>query len=104
MYYESIGELSRRIHEQTVSPVDVVEACLKRIEMLNPTLNAFITVVAADARDQAKAAEADIKAGRWRGPLHGLPVAVKDFFDTAGVPTTAGSEQFKDRVPGTDAE
>ena len=104
MYYESIGELSRRIHEQTVSPVEVVEICLKRIERLNPTLNAFITVMADDAREQAKAAEAEIKAGKWRGPLHGLPVAVKDFFDTAGVTTTAGSEQFKDRVPDTDAD
>lgn len=104
MYYESIGALSRRIHEQTVSPVEVVEACLKRIERLNPTLNAFITVVADDAREQANAAEAEIKAGKWRGPLHGLPVAVKDFFDTAGLTTTAGAEQFKDRVPDTDAE
>jgi aspartyl-tRNA(Asn)/glutamyl-tRNA(Gln) amidotransferase subunit A len=60
--------------------------------------------MADDARDQAKAAEAEIKAGKWRGPLHGLPVAVKDFFDTAGVTTTAGAEQFKDHVPDTDAE
>ena len=104
MYYESIGQLSRRIREQTVSPVDVLEACLKRIERLNPTLNAFITVMADDAREQAKAAEAEIKAGNWRGPLHGLPVAMKDFFDTAGVTTTAGAEQFKDRVPDTDAD
>jgi aspartyl-tRNA(Asn)/glutamyl-tRNA(Gln) amidotransferase subunit A len=104
MYYDSIGELSKRIHEQTVSPVEVVEACLARIETLNPTLNAFITVIADDARNQAKAAEAEIKAGKWRGPLHGLPVAVKDFYDAAGVTTTAGSEQFKDRVPDTDAE
>ncbi len=104
MYYESIAALSRRIHEQIVSPVEVVEACLKRIERLNPTLNAFITVVADDAREQVKAAEAEIKAGKWRGPLHGLPVAVKDFFDTAGLTTTAGAEQFKDRVPDTDAE
>ena len=104
MYYERIGELSRRIHEQTVSPVEVVDACLKRIETLNPTLNAFITVMADDAREQAKAAEVEITAGKWRGPLHGLPVAVKDFFDTAGVRTTAGAEQFKDRVPDTDAD
>lgn len=104
MHYDSISELSKRIREQTVSPVDVVEACLKRIETLNPALNAFITVMADDSREQAKAAEAEIKAGRWRGPLHGVPVAVKDFYDTAGVTTTAGSEQFKDRVPDTDAE
>jgi aspartyl-tRNA(Asn)/glutamyl-tRNA(Gln) amidotransferase subunit A len=104
LYYESIHELSKRIHEQVVSPVDVVEACLKRIETLNPILNAFITLMTDDARAEARAAEAEIKAGKWRGPLHGLPVAVKDFFDTAGVTTTAGSEQFKDRVPDTDAE
>jgi aspartyl-tRNA(Asn)/glutamyl-tRNA(Gln) amidotransferase subunit A len=104
MYYESIGELCKRIREQTVSPVDVVDACLKRIERLNPTLNAFITVIADAARDQARAAASEIKAGRWRGPLHGLPVGVKDFYDTAGVPTTAGFEEFKNRVPDTDAD
>jgi aspartyl-tRNA(Asn)/glutamyl-tRNA(Gln) amidotransferase subunit A len=104
MYYDSIAELSRRIRERTVSPVDVVETCLTRIETLNPTLNAFITVMADDARGEARAAEAEIKDGKWRGPLHGLPVAAKDFFDTAGVRTTAGSEHFKDRVPDTDAD
>ena len=104
MHYDSIGAVSRRIKERTLSPVDVVDACLKRIATLNPVLNAFITVIADDAREQAKEAEADIRTGGWRGPLHGLPVAVKDFYDTAGVTTTAGFEQFKDRVPDTDAE
>ena len=104
MHYDSIGALSKRIQNQTLSPVDVVDACLKRIAALNPVLNAFITVMADDARDQAKEAESEIKSGGWRGPLHGVPVAVKDFYDTAGVKTTAGSEQFKDRVPDTDAE
>ena len=93
MYYDSIGELGNRIREKTVSPVEVVESCLKRIETLNPTLNAFITVMADDARDQARAAGKEIRAGKWRGPLHGLPIGVKDFFDTAGVATTAGVEQ-----------
>jgi aspartyl-tRNA(Asn)/glutamyl-tRNA(Gln) amidotransferase subunit A len=104
MHYDTIGALSRRIQQQTVSPVDVVDTCLKRIAALNPLLNAFITVMADDARDQAKDAEAEIRTGGWRGPLHGVPVAVKDFYDTAGVATTAGSEQFKDRVPDSDAE
>src|SRR5687768_11073074 len=104
MHYDSIGELSRRIHGRTVSPVELVDVCLRRIESLNPTLNAFITVMAEDARDQAKAAEGEINGGRWRGPLHGLPVAVKDFFDTAGVRTTAGYEPYRDRVPEADAE
>jgi aspartyl-tRNA(Asn)/glutamyl-tRNA(Gln) amidotransferase subunit A len=104
MHYDSIQSLGTRIRERTVSPVDVVDACLKRIATWNPVLNAFITVMADEARDQAREAEAEIRAGRWRGPLHGLPVAVKDFYDTAGVRTTAGSEQFEDRVPDTDAE
>ena len=104
VHYESIGALSTRIHQRTVSPVDVVDACLQRIAGLNPVLNAFITVMADDAGEQAREAEAEIAAGRWRGPLHGVPVAVKDFYDTAGVRTTAGFEQFKDRVPDTDAE
>ena len=101
MYYDSIAELSRRIHEQRASPVEVVAVCLKRIETLNPILNAFITVMADDARDHAKTAEAEIKAGKWRGPLHGLPVAVKDFYDTAGVTTTAGLSSSKTgcRIP-----
>lgn len=104
MHYDSISELSERIHARTVSPVDVVEACLTRIAALNPDLNAFITVMAEAARDCARAAAAEINAGKWRGPLHGIPVAVKDFYDTAGVRTTAGFEPFKDRVPETDAE
>lgn len=103
MYYDSIAALSRRIREQTVSPVDVVDACLNRIATLNHDLNAFITVMGDQARHLAKAAEADVKAGNWRGPLHGVPVAVKDFYDTAGVRTTAGSEALKARVPDTDA-
>jgi aspartyl-tRNA(Asn)/glutamyl-tRNA(Gln) amidotransferase subunit A len=104
MYYDNISELSSRIHARTVSPVEAVEACFKRINVLNPKLNAFITVLENEARDQAKLAEAEINAGKWRGLLHGIPVAVKDFYDMAGVKTTAGSEQFKDRVPDADAE
>lgn len=94
---------ARLIQAQEVSPVDVVAACLKRIEDLNPKLNAFITVLADQAREQARQAEAEIKAGKRRGPLHGIPVGIKDFYDTAGIKTTAGFEQFKDRVPSQDA-
>lgn len=104
MYYDSISNLSNRIREQKTSPVEAVEVCLNRIDTLNPKLNAFITVMRDGAREQAKVAEAEIKAGNWRGPLHGIPVSVKDFYDTAGVKTTAGFEQFKDRVPTSDAE
>jgi aspartyl-tRNA(Asn)/glutamyl-tRNA(Gln) amidotransferase subunit A len=103
-YYSSIHELSKRIREQRVSPVVIVNTCLKRIEALNPKLNAFITVLADQAVEQAKDIEAEIKAGNWRGPLHGIPVGVKDFFDTAGIRTTGAFEPLKNRVPTKDAE
>src|SRR5260370_42138462 len=88
---------------QEVSPVEVVIACLKRIEQLNPKLNAFITVLAEQALAQARVAEAEIKAAKWRGPLHGIPLGIKDLYDTAGIKTTAAFERFKDREPGKDA-
>jgi aspartyl-tRNA(Asn)/glutamyl-tRNA(Gln) amidotransferase subunit A len=99
----SIGELSNRIRTKELSPVELINGCLARIDELNPRLNAFITVLGEQARDQAKQAEAEIKAGEWRGPLHGVPVAIKDFYDTAGIKTTAAFEKFKDRVPKNDA-
>ncbi len=102
--YLSIGELSRLIKEKKVSPTQIVKGCLARIERLNPTLNAFITVTAEQALRQAAEAEAEIKSGNWKGHLHGIPVAVKDMFDTAGIKTTAAFEYFKDRVPKKDAE
>src|SRR5215208_3576731 len=101
--YTTLQHLAKLIQTQKVSPVEVVKACLKRIEDLNPKLNAFITILADQARDQAQEAEAQIKAGKWLGPLHGIPVGIKDFFDTAGIKTTAGFEHFKDRVPARDA-
>ena len=101
--YATLQDVARLIRTQKLSPVDVVEACLKRIEERNPKLNAFITILADQARKQAQAAEADIKAGKWRGPLHGIPIGIKDFYDTAGIKTTAAFEHFKDRVPAKDA-
>ena len=101
--YATITDLAKSIRRQAVSPVDVLEACLERIEDLNPTLNAFITVLADRAREQARIAEREIRAGKWRGSLHGIPVGVKDFYDTAGIKTTAAFEHFKDRIPAKDA-
>jgi aspartyl-tRNA(Asn)/glutamyl-tRNA(Gln) amidotransferase subunit A len=100
----SIADVSRRIRARDVSPVDLTEAYLSRIERLNRTLNAFVTVMADDARAAARRAEAEIAAGRWRGPLHGVPIGLKDIFDTAGVRTTQGSSFFRDNVPAEDAE
>ncbi len=104
LLFASIADLSEQIRRGQVSPVALTDHCLRRIEALNPRLNAFITVTAALAREQARQAESEIRAGRWRGPLHGLPVAIKDFYDTAGIRTTAAFEHFKNRVPSEDAE
>lgn len=95
--------LHEQIRTHKVSPVEVVSSCLKRIEQLNPRLNAFITVLGQQAMEEARSAEAEINAGKWRGPLHGVPVGIKDFYDTAGIKTTAAFEHFKDRIPGRDA-
>lgn len=104
MHYETICHLSAKICAEKVSPVEVVEACLARIAGAGSSLNAFITVLGDNAREQGKIAESEIRAGKWRGPLHGIPVAVKDFYDMEGVKTTAGFEQFKSRVATGDAE
>jgi aspartyl-tRNA(Asn)/glutamyl-tRNA(Gln) amidotransferase subunit A len=101
--YASIGQLGQAIRKGIVSPVQVVETCLARIDQLNPQLNAFITVLRDEALEQARIAEAEVRAGRWHGALHGIPVGIKDMFDTAGIRTTAAFEHFKDRVPTRDA-
>lgn len=100
----SITEASRLVRDKKISPVELTQGCLNRIERLNPKLNAFITVTAESALAQAREAEAEIQRGQWRGALHGIPIALKDLFDTAGVRTTAASGLFKDRVPVQDAE
>jgi aspartyl-tRNA(Asn)/glutamyl-tRNA(Gln) amidotransferase subunit A len=100
----TLREASDLIRAKKASPVDLTNACLARIERANPTLNCFITVTADSALEQAREAEAEIARGKWRGPLHGIPIALKDLFDTAGVKTTAGSGVFKDRIPAEDAE
>jgi aspartyl-tRNA(Asn)/glutamyl-tRNA(Gln) amidotransferase subunit A len=100
----TISELAQRLRRGEVSPVEITRECLDRIEKLNPALNAFITVMAESALADAQAAETEIARGQWRGPLHGIPVALKDLIDTAGVRTTAASALYKDRVPLEDAE
>ena len=95
--------LARRIRSKEVSPVAVVEAVLARIEALQPTVNAFITVTADEAREAARRAEAAVRAGERLGPLHGVPFSVKDLLFTKGVRTTMGSLIFADQVPGEDA-
>jgi aspartyl-tRNA(Asn)/glutamyl-tRNA(Gln) amidotransferase subunit A len=100
----SISEAAELLRQKKISPVDLATACLDRIERLNPVLNAFITITYEGAMAQARVAEDEIQRGQWRGPLHGIPVGLKDLIDTAGVRTTCGSALFADRVPTEDAE
>jgi aspartyl-tRNA(Asn)/glutamyl-tRNA(Gln) amidotransferase subunit A len=100
----SILEIGQRLRNRELSPVELAKDCLVRIEKLNPALNAFITVTADLALQQARQAESEILRGEHRGPLHGIPLGLKDIIDTAGIRTTAASALFKDRIPTQDAE
>jgi aspartyl-tRNA(Asn)/glutamyl-tRNA(Gln) amidotransferase subunit A len=99
-----LTDVSCKVRNRLLSPVELTQACLGRIERLNPILNAFITVSAGRALAEARAAEQEIAAGQWRGPLHGIPIALKDNIDTTGVRTTAATAVFENRVPTEDAE
>jgi len=100
----SIAEAADLIHRKKLSPVELTEACLQRIGSLDAHLRAFITVTRQEALATAQQAVSAIAGGNYRGPLHGIPLALKDLFDTAGVRTTAGSRITADRVPEEDAE
>src|SRR5712692_5655730 len=95
--------LAQRIRTKQLSPVAVVDAVLQRIDALQPSVNAFITVTADEARDAARRAEAAVMAGERLGPFHGVPFSVKDLLFTKGVRTTMGSRIFADQVPAEDA-
>src|SRR5438067_502793 len=86
----SAAELGRRIARGDLSPVEVIEDQLARIDRIDPQLNSYVMVLAERARAEARAAEAEIAASGGRGPLHGVPIALKDILDTAGLETTAG--------------
>lgn len=98
--YTSATELAARIRRGDVSPVTAVDACLERLEKRDDDLNAFITVLDEDARERAREAEKAVEAGEELGPLHGVPIAVKDLFDfKAGVRNTIGSKPFEEFIP-----
>ncbi|MCI0815723.1 MAG: Asp-tRNA(Asn)/Glu-tRNA(Gln) amidotransferase GatCAB subunit A, partial [Chloroflexi bacterium] len=99
----TVAALGQLIRDARVSPVEVAEAFLDRIEVLQPRLNAFITVMREQALAAARQAEAEIASGRYRGPLHGIPVGLKDLFWTRGVRTTSGSAVTAGFVPDEDA-
>jgi aspartyl-tRNA(Asn)/glutamyl-tRNA(Gln) amidotransferase subunit A len=99
----TLASVSRAIASGDVSPVEVTKACLDCIARLDRPLNAFVTVTAEAALADARRAEREIGAGRRRGPLHGVPLALKDIFATAGIRTTCGSRVLRDWVPAEDA-
>jgi len=100
----TIDAASRRIAAGELSPVELTRAYLERIERVDERLNSYITVTAEQALDQARRLERELAAGRSRGPLHGIPLGLKDNIDTAGILTTAASAVYADRVPTEDAE
>jgi aspartyl-tRNA(Asn)/glutamyl-tRNA(Gln) amidotransferase subunit A len=100
----TLAQASEQIRGRKISPVELTRACLDRIKRLNPRINAYITVMAEPALSQARELEAELHAAKWRGPLHGIPIGLKDLIDTAGVKTTCASALFADRVPAADAD
>jgi amidase/aspartyl-tRNA(Asn)/glutamyl-tRNA(Gln) amidotransferase subunit A len=102
--YDTATELAARIRRGDVSPVALVDSCLERIENRNDELNAFVTVLEDEARERAQEAEQAVEAGEELGPMHGVPIAVKDLFDfKAGVRNTMGSKPFEEFVPDESA-
>src|SRR5271154_4687035 len=100
----TLAEASARIRSRSVTPTQLTEACFARIQIYNPKLNAFITVLREHALEQARDLDAEQRAGKLRGPLHGIPIALKDNIDTAGIRTTAASAVYDERIPSEDAE
>ena len=99
----TIAETSRRIRKKEVSPVELTRLYLERIEALNPSLNAYLTLMNDRAMDTARRAEREIRRGKYRGRLHGIPFSIKDNLAIKGVRTTAGSKILSEWVPDFDA-
>ena len=85
----SLRDVAQRLRRKEVSPVEVTQACLDRIQAVEDKLTAFVTLTADTAMEAARQAEREIVAGQWRGELHGVPVALKDLYDMKGLPTTS---------------
>lgn len=103
LHLQTATELARNIRAKHISPVEVIDVFIERISSLNPKINAVVTLAADEARTQAKKAERAVMQGGTLGPLHGVPVAMKDLTATQGIRTTLGSPAFKDRIPERDA-
>jgi len=100
---KTIQELAPLIQNKEISPVELVDQCLERIQETEPTINAFITVLEDSAKENAKVAEKEILNGNYKGVLHGIPYSAKDLYTTKGIKTTAGSKILSDYVPDFDA-
>src|SRR5512141_3090656 len=103
LFFLPASELGRRIKARQLSPVALAEGYLERLERIGPKLGAVVTVTRDLGLREARAAEAEISAGKWRGPLHGIPYGVKDLLATKGIPTTWGAQPFRDQVFDFDA-
>jgi aspartyl-tRNA(Asn)/glutamyl-tRNA(Gln) amidotransferase subunit A len=101
--YAGVAALSEKLRTRELSPVALTESVLARLQRIGPRLGAVVTLTAEKALAQARAAEAELARGAWRGPLHGMPYGLKDLVDTKGIPTTWGARPFAGRVPAEDA-
>ena len=99
----TLADAAKALGRRTVSALELTDACLARIAAVDPRLNRFITVTGDEARAMARDLDRELARGRRRGPLHGIPLALKDNIDTAGIRTTAGAKGFADRIPAADA-
>jgi Asp-tRNA(Asn)/Glu-tRNA(Gln) amidotransferase A subunit family amidase len=96
--YSTISQASIAIHARQISPLELTQICLQRIEAIDPQINAFIAITAESALAEARTATAEIAHDEYRGVLHGIPLAIKDLFDVRGVVTAAGSPLLKDNI------
>ena len=103
MLFTSIHKISERIRSGEVSPVELTQKSLERAEQLQPQLNAFLEIWHEEAIDRAQKAESEIAAGNYIGPMHGVPIALKDLVDVAGKPTTAASKVLQRNIATEDA-
>lgn len=103
LHFLTIADASALIRDRKLSPVDLAAAVIDRIKRLDATLNSYLLLLEEQALADAKAAETEIAAGGWKGPLHGIPIGLKDIYNTAGIVTTGHSALFKDHVPAEDA-
>ena len=99
----TIAQASAQIKARTLSPVEFTEALLARVKQVDARLDSHLLVLEEQALADAKKAESEITAGNWKGPLHGIPIGLKDIYNTAGIRTTGHSDLFKDHIPSEDA-